>query len=168
MKQDYFETHNNYRKLKDWVMQKEIASLFVVGEELSRRMPGLVRVLKSLPIQFFSFDEYESNPKYESVRKGIQVYRRLHCDGIIVVGGGSAIDVAKCIKLFQGMSGDGEGGSFLQQEIIPNDIPFLAVPTTAGTGSEATRFAVIYYNGVKQLFRMKAAFLRRCFSTALP
>ncbi|SFQ24333.1 Alcohol dehydrogenase, class IV [Lachnospiraceae bacterium XBB1006] len=150
MKQVYFEAHNNYQELIDWAMQKEISSLFVVGEELSRRMPELISALDSLPIQIFFFDEYESNPKYESVRKGIQVYRQHQCDGIVAVGGGSAIDVAKCVKLFQGMPGDGEDGSFLQQEIIPNDIPFLAVPTTAGTGSESTRFAVIYYNGVKQ------------------
>ncbi|MCM1327793.1 MAG: phosphonoacetaldehyde reductase, partial [Lachnoclostridium sp.] len=63
------------------------------------------------------------------------------------VGGGSAMDVAKCIKLFSNMK---QEQNYLEQPVIPNGIEFLAVPTTAGTGSEATRFAVIYYNGEKQ------------------
>ena len=66
---------------------------------------------------------------------------------IAAIGGGSAIDVAKCIKLFLGMD---ESINYLQQKIIPNEVKLLAVPTTAGTGSEATRFAVIYYKGEKQ------------------
>ena len=66
---------------------------------------------------------------------------------IVAVGGGSTIDVAKCIKLFSNMN---TNKNYLTQQIIPNDLKFLAVPTTAGTGSEATRYAVIYYNGDKQ------------------
>ena len=73
-----------------------------------------------------------------------------HCNAIMAVGGGSALDVAKCIKLFSNMAGDGANGDYLKQEIVPNQIPFLAMPTTAGTGSEATRYAVIYHNGNKQ------------------
>lgn len=57
------------------------------------------------------------------------------------------MDVAKCIKLFANMAADED---YLEQSIVPNSIPFLAVPTTAGSGSEATKYAVIYVNGEKQ------------------
>ena len=93
---------------------------------------------------------FQPNPLYENVLSGLECYRKNSCNAIIAVGGGSAMDVAKCIKLYSNMQGDGEDGSYLKQKILPNEIPFLAIPTTSGTGSEATRFAVIYFNGVKQ------------------
>lgn len=96
------------------------------------------------------FSDFQPNPLYESVVEGVKVFRDEGCDSIIAVGGGSAIDVAKCIKLYATSSGDGREGSWLQAETKTNSIPFLAMPTTAGTGSEATRYAVIYWNGAKQ------------------
>ncbi len=96
------------------------------------------------------FSDFKPNPTYESVVQGVKLFRENGCDSIVAIGGGSAIDVAKCIKLFTGLEGDGENGEFLKMELQPSDIPFAVMPTTAGTGSEATRFAVIYYNGVKQ------------------
>ena len=98
-------------------------------------------------IKIVKFSEFEPNPSYESVVKGVSLFKKEECDLIIAVGGGSAMDVAKCIKLFANMD---HGLNFLEQKIMPNNIRLFAVPTTAGTGSEATRYAVIYYNGEKQ------------------
>ena len=100
-----------------------------------------------LGVRIVFFSDFTPNPLYDSVVEGVSVFNREKCQAIIAIGGGSAIDVAKCIKLFSNMDPD---KNFLKQEIKANDIPFLAAPTTAGTGSEATRFAVIYYNGAKQ------------------
>lgn len=93
------------------------------------------------------FQDFEPNPSYESVTKAVSAFRDNRCDGILAIGGGSAMDVAKCVKAFADMNQD---TPYLQQKIEANRIPYYAVPTTAGTGSEATHFAVIYYNGEKQ------------------
>lgn len=93
------------------------------------------------------FSDFTPNPLYEQVCKGVDVFNEHHCDTIVAVGGGSAIDVAKCIKLFCRMD---HGRNYLEQECADSGVPLVAVPTTAGTGSESTRYAVIYYEGKKQ------------------
>lgn len=98
-------------------------------------------------IRVVRFSDFTPNPSYESVVKGVELFRSERCDAIIAIGGGSAIDVAKCIKLFANMLPD---TNYLNQIITQNDIPFAVMPTTAGTGSEATQFAVIYFKGEKQ------------------
>lgn len=123
--------------------------LLVCGNSLKKlalsQYFGTLEARLGIPVVYFS--DFQPNPRYESVEAGVELLRREGCDGIAAVGGGSAIDVAKCIKLFSGMT---PGSFYLEQPIEPNNLPFLAVPTTAGTGSEATRFAVIYYKGEKQ------------------
>lgn len=93
------------------------------------------------------FSDFVPNPLYESVVEGVDIFHKENCDTIVAVGGGSTMDVAKCIKLYSNMDKD---ENYLKQKIVPNDVPLIAVPTTAGTGSEATRYAVIYYKGEKQ------------------
>lgn len=93
------------------------------------------------------FNHFGSNPLYEDVCRGVDLFNREHCDALVAVGGGSSIDVAKCIKLYCKMDAR---YNYLQQEAMDSGTPLIAVPTTAGTGSESTRFAVIYFEGMKQ------------------
>ncbi|MGN0383839.1 MAG: phosphonoacetaldehyde reductase [Eubacterium sp.] len=93
------------------------------------------------------FSDFTPNPLYEQVCEGIKLFHESACDMIVAVGGGSAIDVAKCIKLFSKMNQD---INYLEQEKFDTQIPLVAIPTTAGTGSESTKHAVIYYKGTKQ------------------
>ncbi|MGN1349482.1 MAG: phosphonoacetaldehyde reductase [Anaerovoracaceae bacterium] len=94
-----------------------------------------------------TFNSFSSNPLYDEVCEGVKLFKSGRCDGIIAIGGGSAIDTAKCIKAFSKMS---DNELYLTQKFPENDTPFIAVPTTAGTGSESTRYAVVYYKGEKQ------------------
>lgn len=93
------------------------------------------------------FDQFTPNPLYEDVCKGVELFNQHHCDAIVAVGGGSTIDMAKCIKLYCKMD---PNQNYLQQEYRDSGVPLIAVPTTAGTGSESTRYAVIYFEGTKQ------------------
>ncbi len=93
------------------------------------------------------FDAFTPNPDYTEVCNGVKQFTRSGCDCIVSIGGGSAIDVAKCVKLYAAMD---SGKPYIDQPHRFSATKHIAVPTTAGTGSESTRFAVIYYNGVKQ------------------
>lgn len=93
------------------------------------------------------FDAFTPNPLYEEVCQGVSLFCQRRCRMLVAVGGGSAMDVAKCIKLFCRMD---PSVSFLQQEERDSGVPLIAVPTTAGSGSESTQYAVIYHRGEKQ------------------
>lgn len=154
MEQKVITPGENYQNLDNWIKEKNCKCLLIVcdssigfQEEFSAHL-GMIENI--LDVELVRFQDFQPNPLYENVQNGIMLFREKKCDSIIAVGGGSAIDVAKCIKLYTNLPGNGENGSWLTAEYIANDIPFLAMPTTAGTGSEATRYAVIYYDGKKQ------------------
>ena len=145
-----FTPNRYYSNLDGW-LQKTGEHVFLLVCDGSFEHLGPLRehfsYLQGQGFRFVRFGGFQPNPLYENVVDGVQAFLRNDCRGIIAVGGGSAMDVAKCIKLFSNMDHD---KNYLVQTIVPNSIPFLAVPTTAGTGSEATRYAVIYYEGEKQ------------------
>ena len=110
--------------------------------------------IENMGVPHVVFSDFTPNPLYEDVCKGIDLFQITKCDTLLAVGGGSAIDVAKCIKLAVLAK---EGNSAIIPPLVStrvecdgSKIPFIAIPTTAGTGSESTHNAVMYYEGAKQ------------------
>lgn len=129
------------------VMKRESAErpFFVVGKAFQQ-----LNIEKSIRLKYSQavfFSDFSPNPTYESVMAGREIFRQNASDFIIAIGGGSAIDVAKCIKAYAFME---DYDCCLNQPINDNSVKILAMPTTAGTGSESTHFAVIYYQGEKK------------------
>ena len=91
------------------------------------------------------FDDIAPNPEIANVRRAIAAFRAADCDGIVAVGGGSVLDTAKGVKAFWQTA----PGNELHGPIADTGLPLIAVPTTAGSGSESTAGAVIYEDGVK-------------------
>ena len=115
----------------------------------------LDRALLALPGWPVSvFDQTPSNPTEAAVRAAVDAYRRGYCDGLIALGGGSAIDCAKGVAI--AATHDGplktyatiEGGS---PKITERAVPLIAVPTTAGTGSEVARGAILIIDDGRKL-----------------
>ena len=115
--------------------------------------PGIVKVglldrlvipLKATKQGYVIFDEVAPNPSIELVDRAAARYRSEKCDGLIALGGGSSMDAAKSVGVVAA-----NGGSILDYEwSVPQPIkqripPAICIPTTAGTGSEVTLWAVI-------------------------
>jgi len=104
----------------------------------------------SLPV----FDETPANPTEEAAEKALEIYRAGTCDGVIALGGGSAMDLAKAVAVLA--THEGPLASFVvvnggMQKITAKTAPTLAIPTTAGTGSEVGRGAIISFKDGRKL-----------------
>ena len=110
------------------------------------------QALQGLP--FAVFDGTPSNPTEAAVRTAKDVFLQHRCDGLIAVGGGSSIDLAKGLAIAATHEGPLtryatiEGGSGLISEKV---LPLIAVPTTAGTGSEVARGAIVIVDDGRKL-----------------
>lgn len=107
---------------------------------------GIVRscadMLESAGIKASAFTETEGNPSVETVDKAAAAFQESGADFIIALGGGSPMDVAKAVGVvakYGGSITEYEGGGKVPGDIVP----LIAIPTTAGTGSEVTAFSVI-------------------------
>ena len=115
----------------------------------------LQKALDALPgLPVAVFDQTPSNPTESAVRAAADIYKAQSCDGLIAVGGGSAIDCAKGVAIAATHEGPLktyatiEGGS---PKITERVAPLIAVPTTAGTGSEVARGAILIVDDHRKL-----------------
>lgn len=115
-----------------------ISRPLVVGRSMVQALPeGVAQV---------TYGGYHPNPDWADCAGGRDLYLSQGCDGIISIGGGSAMDTAKGVKALLLAEDDGRA---LRSDFAPGGIPHIAIPATAGTGSEATPIAVVYVGDVK-------------------
>ncbi len=132
-------------KIPEAVSKMKVRKAFIVsGPHLKKT--GLVNLiaskLKDAGIESESFTETEGNPSTDTVEKAAAKFKESGADMIVAFGGGSPLDVAKAVAVlgkYGGKITDYEGVGKVPGPVVP----MLAIPTTAGTGSEVTSFSVI-------------------------
>jgi len=133
--------------------------LFVTDKDLIN-LPFVKKVIFDLNKNFkklTTFSNFSGNPIGSNVDEGVLIFQKNNCDGVIAFGGGSGLDVGKAIAFMSGQSRpiwDFEDiGDYWKRANEKNIAPIIAVPTTAGTGSETGRASAIINKetGVKKI-----------------
>ena len=108
---------------------------------------ALSRILKHYRVSRFC--DFETNPRIADVEKGVELFQEQDFDVLVSVGGGSVLDMSKLINVISAQ--DAAAGEIIQHQehINRQGVPLIAIPTTAGSGSEATHFAVVYIDRTK-------------------
>lgn len=117
----------------------------IVTGKRSAKLNGSLQDMQSALIknsmEYFVFDQISSNPSVELVREAAKFVREEKADFVVGIGGGSPLDAAKAIAILAGNElGDAELFSGVYQNPV---LPVVAVPTTAGTGSEVTQYSIL-------------------------
>jgi alcohol dehydrogenase len=142
-----FGSISNLEKI---LINNKIKRIFLITGRKSYVSCGAEKVLNNLLKGYFvkRFFDFSSNPRSEDVAKGINIFKKGDYEIIIAIGGGSVIDMAKLIRVLSVQEKD-----FLDyingKPLDKKGINLVAIPTTSGSGSEITHFAVVYINGMK-------------------
>ena len=126
-------------------------SVFLVTGNSSFSTCGAEAALQPLNQEYKirRFSGFPANPTLSSVAEGLAAFRSGSFDALVAVGGGSVIDTAKLIATLSAQDGEPERFLVGRQSIRRQGPPLIAVPTTAGSGSEATHFATVFVEGRK-------------------
>ena len=136
-----------------------IKPLFVTDKDLVN-LPFIKNIISKNLKKFENFNVYSNfsgNPIGENVDEGVKEFKKNNCDGIIAIGGGSAIDVGKAIAFMSGQNRpiwDFEDiDDYWKRANVKKISPIIAIPTTAGTGSETGRASAIINkeSGIKKI-----------------
>lgn len=133
------------QKIPELLKKEKVGKVMVVtGPTVGKRLaPRILTELDKAGIQYTHFDQVEANPSVNTVNKIQKLYLDSGCEGFIAIGGGSPMDAAKAAaaRVVRPRTSVGQMAGLLKVgKKIP---PYIAVPTTAGTGSETTIAAVI-------------------------
>jgi alcohol dehydrogenase class IV len=124
---------------------------FVVTGKASAKASGALdhveEILKEFNIDYFIFDKIENNPSLENVAEGGKAAREFGADFVIGIGGGSPLDASKAVAVL--VSNDIEPLELYKNVFENKPLPIIAIPTTAGTGSDVTPYSILTRDDMK-------------------
>ena len=156
MEQRIITARDNYIEFDQWIQENGCKKILMVCDGSIWYMDGFNKHLEEVEktgVEMIGFRDFQPNPLYESVVKGVELFNDEKCDSIMAVGGGSAMDAGKIMwVLYEHPETDFMDMAMRFMDIRKRICPFpkmgekayfVAVPTSSGTGSEVTPFAVI-------------------------
>ena len=151
MRQIIYKGYGSFKNLKN-ILAKEISFKNISGcRQGSYSVCGAEEKIRAVlqGKRHVVFDDFEVNPKLEDAIKGFEIFRNGKCDFVIGIGGGSVLDMAKAVSILNSQPETPlrcvKDSSILKDKKIKSAL----IPTTAGTGSESTHFAVVYIDKTK-------------------
>lgn len=151
MEQEVYKNKSLKSALERIVGTTRVKKIFLVRGNNSFEVCGAKKICDDAlkDIDVINFSDFSVNPKLEDIEKGIALFRASEATMIIAIGGGSAIDIAKSINALSTIENDLVTYIQGDEKLSNVAVPLVAIPTTAGTGSEATHFAVVYIDEKK-------------------
>jgi len=151
MNKNVFLGFNSITNLGKILRQYNPKNIFIVTGKLSYKKQKIISLIRQQisPYNLTYFSDFNPNPEIIDILNGVDKYKNQQCDFVIAIGGGSAIDSAKAINI---LSCNTEPPlQYLKKfkNISKKGAPLIAIPTTSGSGSEATRFSSLYDNKKK-------------------
>ena len=131
--------------------------------EKSGALGDVVSVLEENSIKYYIYNKVENNPEIVQTAKAGTLARELGCDFIIAIGGGSPLDASKAIAVYA--TNQIEPYGIFSGEYENKPLPMVAIPTTAGTGSEVTPYSILtlHKEQTKKSFSSKEVFFKSAF-----
>lgn len=161
MNKQFIFLNSHELKLLSYLRNNNLKKIFLVTGKNSFRKSGAYLFIENLlslddTLSIYQFSDFSPNPKLEDAKNGLDLYKKNKCDTIISIGGGSVMDMAKIIKAISN-----NNVLDIEKLVITNSLnfseksPLIAIPTTSGSGSESTSFAVVYINEIKYSIQNK-------------
>jgi len=149
--QNEFIGYNSIDNLRTVLLSYKPKNIFLVTSSDSYSSCGAEEIFNNLlkEYNFSRFYDFSPNIDIKDVEKGVNAFKKTDYDLIVAIGGGSVIDMAKLINIMS--FSDIPINDFLKStnKLFNKQFPLIAIPTTSGSGSEATHFAVLYKDKIK-------------------
>ena len=143
--------NGSIKNLKKILKKNQFRNIFYISGKSNLQKPNRDRIeaIIQKEANYFHYDEIHPNPTIEGVKNAINSFNNQSFNAIVALGGGSALDIAKCVSIFSKNEGEIEDYLLMKKKFESKGTPLILIPTTSGTGSEATHFAVIFIEKTK-------------------